>query len=139
MSDYFGKDTTGLARKKLFLFDMDGTIYMGNNLFDGVTELLKKIKEKGGRYVFITNNSSKSVKDYVKKVRRMGIEADVENFFTSAQAAAVIFRESFPAARLLPGNEVVHKRIKEERYASNAEIYRQIGGGTRRFRPRNYG
>lgn len=97
MNDYFGKDASGLAYKKLFLFDMDGTIYMGNRLFDGVTDLLNRIEEKGGRYVFITNNSSRSVKDYVKKVRKMGIKADEENFFTSTQAAVMIFREKFPA------------------------------------------
>ena len=53
--DYFGKDFSKLAKKKLFLFDMDGTIYMEGKLFSGVTELLAKIVENGGKYVFITN------------------------------------------------------------------------------------
>jgi HAD superfamily hydrolase (TIGR01450 family) len=95
MKDYFGKDTAVLKEKKLFLFDMDGTIYLGNRLFDGVKELLAKIKSDGGRYVFITNNSSRSVKDYVKKLQNMGIEVDEDNFFTSTQAAVLIFREKF--------------------------------------------
>ncbi len=95
MKDYLGK-TADLSAKKLFLFDMDGTIYRENTLFDGVIELLNKIEGKGGRYIFITNNASKSVKDYVLKIRRLGISnANCENFFTSTQAAIDIMREKF--------------------------------------------
>ena len=86
MKDYYGKDATRLKDKKLFLFDMDGTIYLGNNLFDGVPELLQKIEKEGGRYVFITNNASKSVSDYVAKLHRLGlVNVSEEHFFTSAQ------------------------------------------------------
>lgn len=96
MLDRFGKDTSPLREKKLFLLDMDGTIYLGDRLFDGVCELLSEIRSRGGDYVFITNNSSKSVSDYVAKLQRLGI-ADVteDNFFTSAQAAAQLFREKY--------------------------------------------
>ncbi len=96
--DYFGVDCSDLINKKLFLFDMDGTIYEENKLFDGTLELLKKITDKNGRYVFITNNSSKSVKDYIDKVNSMGIEASEENFFTSAQATVLYLKENYPGA-----------------------------------------
>ena len=96
MKDYFGKDATALKNKKLYLFDMDGTIYRENDLFDGVIELLAQIKRKGGVYAFITNNPSKSVKDYLKKLNMLGItEVGEENFFTSAQAAMMILKEKF--------------------------------------------
>ncbi len=95
MPDYFGKSLTPLKSKKLFLFDMDGTIYLGDKLFDGVKELLAKIENDGGRYVFITNNSSRSVKDYVKKLKNLGIEVNEDNFFTSTQASVLIFKEKF--------------------------------------------
>ena len=61
IKDYFGKDCSRLANKKLYLFDMDGTIYLENSLFDGVKELLSNIELNGGKYVFITNNSSKII------------------------------------------------------------------------------
>ncbi|MBO5412538.1 MAG: HAD-IIA family hydrolase [Clostridia bacterium] len=96
MKDYFGKDASILKDKKLFLFDMDGTIYCENHLFDGVLELLQAITEKEGRYAFITNNPTKSVKDYIKKLEMLGIHGLTEdNFFTSAQAAVMIFKEKF--------------------------------------------
>ena len=101
MKDFFGKELDALQNKKLFLFDMDGTIYLGNTLFDGVKELLDAIEKKGGRYVFITNNSSKSVVDYVQKLKRLGIErVDEENFFTSTQATAMLMKEKFGSALL---------------------------------------
>lgn len=94
MKDYFGKDASRLQTKKLFLFDMDGTVYLGERLFEGVAELLKKIEKVGGRYVFITNNSSKSVKDYVAKMHRLGLtNIGEEHFYTSAQSALALLQE----------------------------------------------
>ena len=60
LKDYYGKDASALLEKKLYLLDMDGTIYLGNRLFPKVKELLEKMESRGGRYVFITNNASKS-------------------------------------------------------------------------------
>ena len=95
MKDYFGKDYSALKDKKLWLFDMDGTIYLGDKIFDGTLELLDNIVKSGGKYVFITNNSSKGKGDYVKKVRSMGIKADENNFYTSVDAAASLLKEQF--------------------------------------------
>ena len=97
--DYFGKDVD-LWGKKLWLFDMDGTIYEEETLFDGTLDLLQRITDQGGRYVFITNNSSKSVIDYVKKVNRLGIQADKESFFTSSQATILWLEKNMPGARV---------------------------------------
>ncbi len=94
--DYFGREAASLRDKRLFLLDMDGTIYEENRLFDGTVALLRRIEELGGRYVFITNNSSRSVEDYVDKVRRMGIRAGREHFFTSTQATALYLEKHFP-------------------------------------------
>lgn len=91
-----GKNSEPLKKKRLYLLDMDGTIYNENQIFDGTLEFLEEIKRRGGEYIFITNNSSKSVEDYVKKVRDMGIQADVENFYTSSQATAMYLQENYP-------------------------------------------
>ena len=92
--DYLGKDTSLLKRKKSYLFDMDGTIYFDNQLFDGTIKLLEKIEREGGRYVFITNNSSKSVTDYVNKLSRLGIKVELDNFYTSSQATVRLLKDS---------------------------------------------
>lgn len=88
-------DKTLIKNKRLFLFDMDGTIYEGARLFPCVNEFLEYIENKGGRYIFITNNSSRSVKDYVIKLGNMGIKVTEDNFFTSSQATALYLNEHY--------------------------------------------
>ena len=58
-----------LKKKKLFLFDIDGTIAVGDTLYEGSAELLSYIERIGGKAYYITNNSTKSGKDYVKKFK----------------------------------------------------------------------
>ncbi len=72
--------------KKLFLLDMDGTLYLGNRLFDKVTDFLALVKARGGRYMFLTNNSSKSAQAYVEKLGKLGIKAGEKDFFSSIEA-----------------------------------------------------
>lgn len=72
-----------LKRKKLFLFDIDGTIALSEDVIDGTYELLDYIKRIGGKAIYITNNSSKSTADYVEKFRKMKIEAAPEDFVTA--------------------------------------------------------
>ncbi len=76
-----------LVGKRLFLLDMDGTIYLSERLFDGAAEFLQTVKAMGGRWVFLTNNSSRGTDAYIAKMARLGIETAPEDFLTSADAA----------------------------------------------------
>ena len=89
-----------LKNVKLFLFDMDGTLYLGDRLFDFTKELLCRIKQSGGKYMFMTNNSSKSVVDYIKKLERLGISAEYDDFITSSQATAYYLKKHHNGAKL---------------------------------------
>lgn len=114
IKDYFGKDCSRLANKKLYLFDMDGTIYLENSLFGGVKELLSNIELNCGKYVFITNNSSKSVIDYVQKLKKMGLDVETENFFTSTQATIVMIKDKYPNRLIYAqGTKSFIKELKE--------------------------
>ena len=66
-----------LKDKRLFLLDMDGTIYLSDTLFDKVPEFLDRIKALGGRYLFLTNNSSRGVEGYIEKMARLGIPTTI--------------------------------------------------------------
>ena len=82
-----------LQCKKLFLFDLDGTLYLGDRLFPGVRELLSCIRARGGQYRFLTNNSSRSVEAYVQKLTRLGVAAESGDFLTSVDALIHYLRE----------------------------------------------
>ena len=82
-----------VEKAKLYLFDMDGTLYLGDRLYDFTIELLAEIRRTGGKYLFMTNNSSKSVEDYIKKLAGMGIPATREDFMTSSQATAYYLKK----------------------------------------------
>ena len=100
---------------KLFLFDMDGTLYLGDRLFTFTTKLLNTIKSSGKRYMFMTNNSSKSVVDYIKKLDRLGISANREDFITSSQATAYYLKKYHKDARLyVCGTQSLIKELEYE-------------------------
>ena len=88
-----------LQDKRLFLLDMDGTIYLDDRLFDGVTAFLSRIREKGGRYLFLTNNSSRGVEGYIEKLERLGIATGPEDYLTSVDAAIDLLRRAYPGQK----------------------------------------
>lgn len=88
-----------LSSKKLFLLDMDGTLYLEDQLFPGVLEFLALVKERGGRAVYMTNNSSRGIEDYLLKLKRLGIEAAAADFVTSTDATIELLRREYPGAR----------------------------------------
>ncbi len=112
-----------LANKtKLYLLDMDGTLYLGDRLYDFTVEFLSQIKRTGGRYLFMTNNSSKSVEDYIKKLSKMGITATREDFITSSQATAYYLHKHHEGAILyVCGTESFKKELKMEGFTVTEE------------------
>ena len=83
-----------LKDKRLFLLDMDGTIYLDQELFDGTLDFLEYVEKISGRAMYLTNNSSKSVTKYIEKLDSMGIKAEKKDFTTSAQATALYLQET---------------------------------------------
>jgi len=63
--------------------DLDGTIYMGDNLIEGAIDFLNRVEERGIRRFFLSNNSSKSVNQYLSKLENMGIPAKEEDILLS--------------------------------------------------------
>ena len=83
-----------LQEKRLFLLDMDGTIYLSETLFDHVPEFLDYVKKNGGKSLFLTNNSSKGVEGYMEKMARLGIATTREDFLTSVDATIAYLKEN---------------------------------------------
>lgn len=80
-----------------FLFDCDGVIWKGEKLIDGVPETLDMLRSRGKKVVFMTNNSTKSRKQYRKKFEALGLSVGEEEIFPSSFAAAVYLKSiDFP-------------------------------------------
>lgn len=102
-----------LKQKKLFLLDMDGTIYLDQELFDGTIDFLNYVKQIGGRYLFLTNNSSKGVDKYMEKLTSMGIPALPEDFLTSVHATIFYLKTKSYRKIYVSGTESFFRQLKE--------------------------
>ena len=88
-----------LSGKRLYLLDMDGTLYLGDRLFSDTPRFLRAIRESGGHYLYVTNNSSRGTDAYVAHLRHMGIEASAGEFLTSTDAAVDLLRREQPGRK----------------------------------------
>ncbi len=96
-----GKTWENLKKKKLFLFDIDGTLAIGDRLYEGSSALLEHIAEIGGKAYYITNNSTRSGRDYVERFRSaFGLEAAEEQFITSGYMTIRFLLERYSGRKI---------------------------------------
>ena len=103
-----------LEEIELFVMDMDGTIYLENQLIEGAKEWITLLQENNRKFVFLTNNSSKSAKDYQDKLDRLGIKCELDQIFTSGMAMGMFLNENYPKQSIyLVGTKALEKELKE--------------------------
>jgi len=84
-------------RSKLgFIIDMDGVIYHGNKLLDGVNQFVDWLESSGKKYLFLTNSSERTPKELHEKLKRLGVNAGEDHFYTSALATASFLASQNP-------------------------------------------
>ena len=117
-------ELTSIVNKiKLYLFDMDGTLYLGSRLYPFTIELLQTIRKNGGKYLFMTNNSSKSVEDYIRKLESLGISACREDFMTSSQATSYYLKKHHPGKTLyVCGTQSLKQELMAEGFTVSEDI-----------------
>ena len=81
------KKTTlqSICSKKCFIFDMDGTIYLGDRVFPEAKELIFRLREMGKRIIFYTNNASRSPVRYVERLTRLGFAPTPDEILTAGE------------------------------------------------------
>ncbi len=77
-----------LKEKKLYIFDMDGTIYLGDRVFPYAIRFIKNLRKNGKSVLFFTNNASRSPSVYLEKLTRLGFEPTAEEIMTSGDVTA---------------------------------------------------
>ena len=107
-------DWSKLKNCELFLFDMDGTLYLGDIVYPGAIELIHSFLKLGKRYIYLTNNSSRAGSDYITRLRRLGFPCEAENVFTSGMATALYLNSHYPDASVyLAGTKAFYRELKE--------------------------
>lgn len=89
-------DYQRLNNTELFLLDMDGTIYLDNTAISGAVEAVRHIKDCGKKVCYLTNNSSKSRDEYLKKLNRLGFSASLDEIITSGIVTADYIIRHYP-------------------------------------------
>lgn len=85
-----------LKNIKMFVLDMDGTIYLGDRLFPFTRSFLRRVEETGRDFCFFTNNSSKNREAYLEKLTRMGITVPPEKMLISNEVILEWLLENRP-------------------------------------------
>lgn len=84
-----------------YAFDLDGTVYLGDELLPEAAETIEDIRAHGGRVVFVTNKPLESSAEYAAKLSRLGIPASPEEVVTALDSVVLYLGEHHRHARLL--------------------------------------
>ena len=92
-----------LRDTRLFVLDMDGTFYLGDRILPGAADFLKAVKAAGKDYLFFTNNSSRSPRDYMAKLAGMGCPITRDQIMTSGDVTIRYLQTHYPDKNGLSG------------------------------------
>ena len=120
-------DKSGLLKKiKVFVLDMDGTFYLGDKILPDSLRFIARVRETGRRFLFFTNNSSKTPALYIEKLRRMGVKLERTDLLTSGDVCIDYLRENYRGSSVfLMGTE----SLKEDFEAAGIRMVGDTGVG----------
>ncbi|MCV7225113.1 HAD-IIA family hydrolase [Mycolicibacterium komossense] len=98
-------DTAQIPAFESYVFDLDGTIYLGETLLPGVQHLIETLRERARRVVFCSNNPTKRPDEYADKLTRLGLPTPVQDVYTSLAATVSWIRSHMPTAQVFPIGE----------------------------------
>lgn len=121
MSENILKDLQDIELKKkilkdteLFVLDMDGTFYLGDEILDGALDFLESVKRAGKRYIFFTNNSSVSSENYIEKLKKMNCHISKDMIMTSGDVMIRFLKSKYPDKSVyLLGTPELEKSFRE--------------------------
>lgn len=112
-----------IAELEHIALDMDGTIYMGSDLFECTLPFLALLRSKGIGYSFLTNNPTKSADDYIARLAAMGVECAPDQIYTTAMGAIDYLKADRPELRRLfiLGTESMTREFCEAGFVPTAD------------------
>ena len=107
-------DSSVLTGKQLYIFDMDGTIYLGNQVFPFAIRFIQHLRSSGKRVLFFTNNASHSPAFYLQKLTRLGFEPTADEIMTSGDVTIEFLKRHRPGKSVyLVGTEDLTDSFRE--------------------------
>ena len=116
-----GEISQSLDGIKAVFLDLDGTIYLGDSLIHGALDFLGRLEERGTKRYFLSNNSSKSVEQYVEKLRDLGIDADKDEVLLSTHDLISWLSKKEVTSTFLVGTEGMRSMLEEEGIETSSE------------------
>lgn len=114
-----------LKETKLFVLDMDGTIYIGKNVIKGAIEFCEKILSSGKKLIYFTNNASRNPDDYVLRLKNMGFPCSRDMVVTSGDVTVAYLKEHYNGKSVyLLGTPALHKSFADAgiEFSENSDI-----------------
>jgi len=109
-----------VLNKKGFICDMDGVIYHGNKILDGVKEFVNWMLENDKKFVFLTNSAERTPHELSMKLQRMGLDVSADHFYTSAMATAEFLSAQKPeCTAYVIGEAALTKAMYDKRIYMN--------------------
>jgi phosphoglycolate/pyridoxal phosphate phosphatase family enzyme len=97
-----------------YVFDLDGTIYLGENRLPGAKRLIEKLRELGKKVVFLSNNPTKDPKMYAEKLTRLGLPTSEDEVVNTVVTMTRWLVQNHPEATVFPISEEPLKRALRE-------------------------
>jgi NagD protein len=110
-----------LIEKQVYFFDLDGTIYLGDKLFEGIIDLIEWLKKEEKKFFFLSNNSSRSTSDYLKKLNNMNLNISLENIILSQHPTIDYLKENYYKKIFLMGTQSLKKEFQDEGFELTQE------------------
>lgn len=102
-----------LKQAKLFVLDMDGTLYLGDNVFPGAIDFIRTLEATGRHYIYLTNNSSRAGLDYLPRLTRLGFPCTADTVFSSGMAMGLYLKQNYPGQPIcLVGNAALRRELE---------------------------
>lgn len=107
-----------MEKKKItaLILDMDGVLWRDNEPIGDLPSIFSAIKKHSLKYIFLTNNSSKSPESYQRKLARFGVHVDLDSIITSSQAVSILVKNKYPEGGpvFIIGEEGLQSALKSQ-------------------------
>ncbi len=111
-----------LKQVEVFALDLDGTLYLGGEIFPFTLAFLARLRELGKHYVFITNNSAYNQQDYFDKLYRLKIATSLADIYTSGRATIkYLLERGGPQPIFLLGTESLHEQFRQAGFETGSQ------------------